>query len=484
MDFSYGPLAPDQGENSPGVLMQANGCIPLQQGYGPFPQLVAASGATALSGAPRGMFSYQKADNTWKLVAGTATTLEIMDSAFAWSAIDTGLAPPTGSDFSFERYGDFLTYTNTVDGLRAYNVESGGAAAAVTAAGKPRSIFECGDILFGLDCENRAGARDNKLIRSCKRGDHTAWTGVGTDYQPLQTGGSLIWGGKLTDTTALVLQQREVRLIQVGGVGTAKWGQVSLSKEFGSVGARSVVAFDGSVYWLATDGFRRYSGSGLERIGAGLIDQWFLSRLDQSDMSLVQGVIDPFRKCVLWRYKTLAVGSTATFQDIIGFHWPTSRWFTLSVPTSYLVYAAESAVTWNAMPGTWDSAGTVWDARSLQGGQSLLGALDSSYVFNYFVGANMAATIETSVADLPVALLVNWCRPIDDAPGGTISLGVKDELSGTTTWKTGVAKTATGWGAIRGRGRAVGFRRAITAGETWTYARGIKDAGPTRPGPR
>lgn len=484
MDFSFGPLAPDRGENFPGVLMRAEGCIPIAGGYAPFPQLVQATGAGALPSAPRGMFSYQLASRSWKLVAGTSTTIQTMASDFTWSSIDTGLAPPAGDDFSFERYGDYLTYTNTVDGLRAINVESGGAAAAVASAGNPRWIFECGDLLFGLDCLNRAGTRDPRLIRSCKRGDHTAWTGVGTDYQPLQTGGSLIWGGKLTDTTALVLQEREVRLIQVGGTGSAKWGQVSLSKEFGSVGARSVVAFDGAVYWLATDGFRRYSGAGLERIGADFIDQWFLNRLDQSDMSMVQGTIDPFRKCVLWRYKTLQNGSATVFNDVIGFHWPSKQWFTLSVPTSYLTFGAESAVTWTTFAGSWADAGVVWDARALQGGQPLLGALNADYKFAYFIGGAMEAIMESSVADLPISLLVNWARPIDDASGGTVSLGTKSQLGAETVWGDGVSKTRSGWVAPRGKGTAVGFRRDIPANESWTYARGIKDAGATRPGPR
>jgi hypothetical protein len=307
---------------------------------------------------------------------------------------------------------------------------------------------------------------------------------VGTDYQPLQTGGALIWGGKLTDTTALVLQEREVRLIQVGGVGTAKWGQVSLSKEFGAVGARSVVAFDGAVYWLATDGFRRYSGAGLERIGADLIDQTFLADLDQSDMSLVQGTIDPFRKCVLWRYKSRACGSTTVFEDIIGYYWPKGKWFTQRVQTAALAYGAEAAVSWDTFSGTWDEADITWDARALQGGQPLLGAFNEDLKFAYFAGQSMAATLETSISHSGISGLVTWADPVDDSPDGTLELGVKNSLSDTTTWKTGAAKVASGRVPLRGRGKNIGFRRNIDAGSMWKYARGVDHVVASGGGPR
>jgi len=474
MDFPFGPLAPDRGENSLGYMMDADGVIPLAEGYGPFPDLVVATSATALSGSPRGVFSYQDSVGAWHTVAGTASTIETIASDYTWSSIDTGLACTTGDDFCFMRFGTKLLYTNTFDGLRAYDVDLGGAASAVSAAKAPRWIFECGNIVFGLDCLDSAGARSNKLIRSSAFSDHTNWTTKGADYQPIETGGALIWGGKLSDTAALVLQQRAVRLIQVGNVGGALWGLQSVSEEFGAVGAKSVVSFDGSVYWLATDGFRRFSlGGGLERIGAGAIDQWFLNLLDQSDMSLVQGTIDPFRKCVLWRWKRAASADNVLFQDIVGFSWQFNRWFTITIPTTYLCFAASAATTWDSFSGTWDGTSLVWDARALQGGQPLLGAMDSTYKFGYFAGTNLAATLETAIADNEVSGIINWGEPVDDSDDGTLSLGVKVALNDDTTWKTGVAKATSGRVPLRGRGRKVAFRREITEASTWTYAKGV-----------
>ena len=491
MDFPFGLLAPDQQELTPGAMMQADGVQPLMEGYGPFPSLSVSGTATALSGPPKGLFGYQTADGTWAIAGFTDTDVELKLSDDTWSVIDSGLSLTSGDDWCPVRFGTKLLYTNTTQGMRAYDVESGGAAAAVAAAQKPRFIFECGNILFGLDCLDSSANRDNKLIRSSALSDHTNFTTKGADYQRFESGDALIWGGKLTDTTALILQRRAGRLIEVGGgFGSALWGTKEIFEEFGSVGARSCVNFDGAVYWLATDGFRKFSSAGYERIGAGFVDNWFYSLVDQGNLNLVQACVDPFHKNVLWMWKRASNTSTTVFYDVLGYHWGTSpgKWFTLSFPSgiSYLGFSAQTALTWDAVSAsvTWDSIDWVWDGRYLQGGQPIFGAMNDTYKFGYFTGANLAATLETAVQDSPTSQRLNWAKPIDDSPDGTLELGVEAELADGITWKTGVAKTATGWAAVQGRGSEIAFRRNITAGSAWNYAKGVDYVGTTRPGPR
>jgi hypothetical protein len=486
MDYPFGPLAPDQQELTPGAMMVADGVQPLAEGYGPFPALTVGATATALSGAPRGLISYQTADGTWAVAGFTASTVELKAADDTWSSIDTGLSITAGDDWCSLRFGTKLLYTNTTQGLRAYDVEAGGAASAVSAAKAPRWMFECGNILFGLDCLDKNGDRNNKLIRTTAFSDHTNWTTKGADYQPLETGGALIWGGKLTDTKAFVLQQRAGRIVEVGGSGNVLWGTQSIFEEFGSVGAKSVVAFDGRVFWLATDGFRMYGPEGYGQIGAGFIDQWFLGLVDQADLSLVQGSIDPFRKNVLWRWKRSGGASDITFEDVIGYNWQFKRWFTLTVPTSYLSYTSTPAPTWDALDSsiTWDTYDYIWDGRFLQGGQPVFGALNGDYKYGSFAGSNMAATLTGAVMANRVTGLVNWATPADDSDDGTLELGVKVALNDATTWKTGVAKETSGRCGTRGRGKVVAFRRNITSGSTWSYAKGVDYIEANTGGPR
>jgi hypothetical protein len=474
MQFPYGILGPDQTDLAPGLMLQADGVQPLRDGYGPFPSPIAATSATALSGPPRGMFSYQTADGTWAVVAATVSTVEKMAADFTWSAIDTGLAVAASDDMCFVRFGTKLLYTNTGDGMRAYDVEAGGAASAIAAAKNPRWMFECGNILFLLDCLDNLGNRNNRLIRSSAFSDHTNYVTKGADYQPLESGGALIWGGKISDTMALVLQQRAVRLIQVGNVGNALWGIQSISEEFGSVGAKSCISFDGTVWWWATDGLRKFTmGGGIERPFAGLMDKWFLDRVDQTDMSLIQGSIDPFRKNVMWRWKRASNASNVIFEDIIGYNWENKKPFTLTIQTTYLGYAAQTAITWDSYTGVWDSADLEWDNRLLQGGQPLFGALGPTFVFNYFAGTPLEATLETAINSSPVSMLIGRATPEDDSDDGTLELGVRNALNDTTTWKTGAAKRTSGRAPLRGRGKYVAFRRNIPAGSIWTLAKGV-----------
>lgn len=489
MQLPYTQFAPDQGDLSPGALVQADGVVPLApgNGFGPFPALNISGTATApAGGAPRGLISYQKADGTWAVAIGTATTVETKASDDTWLTVDSGLSITQGDDRCFVRFGTKLLYTDTTQGLRAYDVEAGGAAAAVAGIA-PRWALECGNIVFGLDClDAGTGLRNNRLIRSTKFSDHTAWTGAGSDAQPIEGGGALIWGSKLSDTAALVLQQRAVKLIQVGNVGGgALWGLQSISEEFGAVGAKSCVAFDGSAFWLATDGFRMFSlNGGSQRIGAGLVDQWFLSRVDQSDLSLVQGAIDPFRKNVLWRYKGPNASGTAVFGDIIGYNWQFQRWFTLTVQTSYLSYTATPGVTWDTYVGTWDAATATWDSRALQGGQPLFGAMDANNKYGNFSGMPMAATLELAAQDSPFSTLISRATPMDDSPDGSLQLGVRKALNNATTWKTGNAKESSGRVPVRGQGKFIAFRRNIPAGSTWSSAKGIDKIIAAPGGPR
>jgi hypothetical protein len=479
MQFPFGMLAPDLGDLGSGYMLQADGVQPLRDGYGPYPGLSVASTAVALSGAPRGMLGYQTADGTWAVIAFTDSTAELKLADDTWSVVDSGLTTTSGDDWSYVRFGTKLLYTNTAEGLRAYDVEAGGAASAIAAAKDPRFIFECGNILFGLDCLDNLDNRNNRLIRSTAFSDHTNWTTKGADYQPLESGGALIWGGKLSDTSALILQQRAVRLLQVGNVGNALWGLQSISEEFGSVGAKSCINFDGSVWWWATDGLRQFTmGGGITKPFDGKMDRWFLDRVDQSDLSLIQGAIDPFRKNVLWRWKRADNASNTIFEDIIGLHIPTGKPFTLTVQTTYLGFSAQTAQTWDSMPDdlTWDGYDSIiWDSRFLQGGQPIFGAMDASFKFGYFTGGALAATLETSVADSPIQTLLGFARPEDDSPDGTMELGVRNAPDDATTWKTGQAKQSSGRVPMRGRGKYVQFRRNITANSSWKSARGVDD---------
>jgi len=485
----FGRLQPDAGELQPGICMTADGVLPLVAGYGPAPGLFVSAGAVALNANPVGVISLVLNDGAWKVYAFTATDIGVLQSDDSWSYLTAGLNVTAGDDVSAIHFGSYLVFTNTTDGLKYYNVEVPAGFTSVTAAGAPRFIFIWGTQIVGLDCLDTAGNRDNRLLRVSDFNSFTNWTDGGADYQPLEDGGALQWGCDLQDGGALVLQSRAVRLLQFGNAGGgALFSQRKIADGLGSVGARSAVNYSGMAFWLATDGFCKFTrGGGIERIGAGRIDEWFFSQVDTSALDTVQGQIDPYRKMVWWRYKHVDTVSTTAFEDMIGYSWQFDCWVTSSVSTTYLASIATPGVTLDSMDalyGTLDSIDAPLDSRTFQGGEPVFSALNGSLKFGTFSDSNQAAVLATSTTNSPVTGRIGWATPIDDAAGGTLALGVKDQPSDAITWKTAAAKGRAGRVPLRGRGTNVAFRYTIPAGEDWSYARGIDHIQAAAGGPK
>jgi hypothetical protein len=460
-----------------GHVMEAVNVLPLKIGWGPMDGLAVSAGAEALPDDPRGLISLVLRDGTWRVFAFTESTVEAMDDQFTWDEIGSGYACTGGDDWSALHFGSFLLATNTTDGLIAYNVEAPAGFSAISAAGSPRYIFVVANVIVALDCLDKDGARDNRLIRNSDFNDHTDWSGGAADYQPLEDGGALVFGAAVSETTAIVLQEGACRLMQFGNAGGgALYSLRVISTSVGSVGAKSCVAFDNAVYWLATDGFRKFTlANGVETIGAGLIDTWFYGVVDQSNLNLVQAGVDPLNKIIWWRFPRLDATSLVVFDDLLGYSWQWKRWCTSDEMTAYLGRIATPGVTTDGGMddyGVLDDIEIPLDSRVWQGGQPVFGALDADLKFATFTGSALASLITTPTINSPVSGLISSATSICDA-ACTLELGVKDDLSGALTWKAAAAKQASGRTPLRGRGKNIAFRRRTAADADWSFARGI-----------
>ena len=489
MDFPFGPWEPDRGETSPGRTFDASGVVPQAEGWGPMSSLTISSGATALAAAPRGVYSLTSNDGTWEVFAGTATNLYKMANDYSFASVDSSRNLTAGDDWSMAKFGSKLLYTNTTDGLLAYDVEAGGSAAAISAANAPRQIFVVANQVVGLDCLDSDGNRNNRLIRTSAFSDHTNWATDGADYQSLEDGGALVGGGAISETAAVVYQGRAMRLMDYStSEGGAYFALRLIAAETGSIGARSLAFADGRAFSVATDGFYMFTlGGGLVPIGSERVNRWFLDTVDQSSLSLVQAAIDPLRKIVWWRLKRAVDLSTTVSEIIIGYAWQLDRWVPPAiVQTSYLCKSATPGYTTDTADslGLLDDIDTPLDSRFWQGGQPLFAAFDGSFKFGSFAGGAMAATIQSATSNSPVTGLIGWATPIDDAAGGTLALGVKDGLADDITWKPGAAKGRAGRVRLRGRGMNIAFKRSIPANATWTVAKGVDHVQAATGGPK
>jgi hypothetical protein len=493
MQFPYGPFAPDAGRNAIGTCMRAEGVLPAVEGYGPAPSMIGPGIGDALPDDPRGSITTIKRDGTTQVFFLTASALYRLEADYTFTELETGYACTAGTDWSCEQFGNFLLYTNTTDGLWAYNIETGGAATYIANAGDPRSIFVTANMVFALDCKDDLGDRNNRLIRNSNFNNHTDWKNGSADQQPLEGGGELLAGVNLKNGAAVTFQRGAMRLIQFGNVGGgAMYSLQEIAEGRGSIGGKSIVGFDGVVYFLATNGFWRFSGGGLEPIGAGFVDEWFLDQVPATQLKDVQAAIDPARKIVLWLTPS---------GMILGYCWSpnvTNRWFTWLTSAVFLSRLATSGYTWDAAGAvwaTWDAMPQIpFDDRFWQGGQQFLGALDEDLTYKSFSGEAQEAVLETSTGNSPVTTLISWATPIDDARNGTLALGVADTLNAPPgvsdatetglTWKDGSAKVSSGRTPQRGRGLNIAWRRTIPAGANWTYAKGVDHIKASAGGPK
>lgn len=476
MQFPYGEFAPDAGETAAGVLMQAQGVQPKAMGYGPARELTAPASASALPADCRGMLSMFQRDGTNIVIAATETAFYQLQNDYSWLSIGSGFNCTAGDDWSSVHFGDKFLSTNTTDGLQQYDIESPAGFSVIDDAGAPRDIFKCANVIVALDCEDDSGTRDNRLIRSSDIGNQTEWKKRNADKQPLEDGGALIGGIDLKNNAGLIFQTDAMRLIQFGSGGAGKFSLLKVAEGRGAVSRKSIVSLDGNAWWLSSDGFKAFSqGGGIQHIGAGRIDQYFFDRVDQIDLTKVQGALDPLNKLVVWRYPSLAITSDTVFEDCLGYSWQFNKWFSWVEQTTYLSRIATPGYTLDTMDsfGPLDGIETPLDDRFWQGGQPVFAALDENRKYATFSGQNYAATLETGFSNSPVTGLIGWATPIDDSSAGTLQLGVKDALSDTAVWKAGAAKVSAGKVPLRGRGMNIAFRRVIDAGATWSYATGV-----------
>lgn len=490
--LNWGAWRPDQSGPNTGFCQIADNVLPQSAGlgqygaqlvgYGPFPQLITTPGAGALSAAPRGNISLTLDDGTSAVFYATATTIEQLSASYTFTAIDTGRSVTTSDDVSFLHYGAFLLNTDTSDGFKAYNVETPAGNNTVSGAPSARSIFSCNNVVFALDCNG-----NNRRMQSSGVGDFTAWATLGADGKTFEDGGALVCGVDVKNGNAVIFQEDALRVVTFGNaVSPALYSIAKAADGRGSVGERSVVSFDGMVFYLATDGFYRFDlTNGNTPIGAEKINRWFLAQIDNSTLDTVQGALDPKNKIVCWRFSSLTNSSSTTFDRMICYDWQLNEWFTLTVTTTALARISTPGYTLDQMDsfGTLDQISLVLDDRFWQGGVPVYGALDANYEFATFSGAPAAATLQSYTATSPVNQMVRKATPISDNANSNLQLGVQYRLSDAMTWKAGVTRQRGGIVPLRGNGLNIAFQENHNAGDDWTYSNGVDFPGSTTGGP-
>lgn len=458
MQYPFGPWRPDDKSTNAGLSTTAEGVIRQPGGWGPYSQLVTATGAEALSDTPRGLKSVQKTDNSWAVYAATAATIEELQGDGTWDDIETGRTVTTGDDVSMVLFGKYLINTDTTSGMKAYDTIGGGANSTVSGAPSARAVCIIGNALFGLGTST-----ETRRFASTAIGVYSQWTGGAADGGTFPDGGALVGGLELRDRLGVLFQSGALRLVQFGA-GASTYAINKLSDGVGCVAERTICGFDGRAFWWHEDGpWMLVAGSAPVPIGIDKVNNWAKENIGRQNFLNLQGTVDPLRTIAMWRIDE---------SRIIAFNWTNGEFSILPATTAALARIATPALSVDSLTGTVDALSGSVDSL---GGSTApqIGGLNLSRKFSTFTGTNMPVTVEGAPIESPVTGLIGRATPIDDANAGTLQLGVADRLDSTLTWKTGEAKRDSGTAPLRGRGKVIAFRRNVPAGTTYTNINGV-----------
>jgi hypothetical protein len=106
-----------------------------------------------------------------------------------------------------------------------------------------------------------------------------------------------------------------------------------------------------------------------------------------------------------------------------------------------------------------------------------LAAFDTSHKMGFFAGASLAATLDTSEANLTDKGQTHISRvwPMVDTSAATVAVGRRNRLADAVTWGTTTTmNSTTGSAGVRSTGTFQRARVQIPAGSVWSHAQGVQ----------
>lgn len=485
--LTVGYYRPDLAETNPGVSLTVLNAIIQKDAngvaYGPHPSIGTLSTAEALPDAQRGTISVVTRAGQYQAFVGTSSKLYKISAAGEVTEIGTGYAVPSGDNWSFAQFGDYLYATNTFDGMLRYNIESGGSVTAVSGAPKARFIFPLFGTLAALDCDG-----NNRLMKTSAINNGALWSGDASNtYQEFVGGEELIAGGELGSQYAIVFQRNAIRILtrtRDRSIFTADL----LADGVGAQGADGCVFTRGWAYFVDTDGFQRTNGQMIDPIGRDKVSRTFINDLASNALTSVQGAFDPATLRVIWRYRDAANNSATVFTKALAFDiMGTQEWVPLEFESTALITMASPGYSLDDLDqfGTLDTLPYPLDSRAWKGGEPRLAAFDADLKFGFIAGPSLACTLETGAQLNPLVQRLRWCTPITDAGDCTVQVGYKNAAHESMTWCAATALTASGRAKLKGgRGKIFALRFNEAAAGDWSFMRGFDSIEANSGGPK
>lgn len=464
---------------------EALNVIPDAMSYRPFPSYATYT-TNALTARAQGAFYTRASDSSARNFAGDATKLYMLDLSVptTWDDVTrlAGGAYGTPSDgfWRFCRYGLFTIAVNGADNPQTFNVDSDTNFSLL--GGTPpvaKYVQTIRDFLV------MASTSSNRLLVQWSGiNNSTQWSQSQTtmsDSQTLPDGGNIT--GLMGGEYGIVFQENAITRMTFTGPPTIF--------QFDKISRNLGCTLDGS---LAIDGvlaifanrrgfFMLIDGQTLNPIGSHVVDRYFWTDVDTSNLNRITSAIDPTNKLYIISYPG-AGNSSGTPNHMLIYNYEVNRWARSTPGDLEMVYfgATQAGQTLESL----DNINTSIDALPFSLDSSIyqgvaveqLGAFGTDHKLGYFSGAAQAATMDTDEFQPTDGRrsFIRGIRPMVE--GGAVPsalIGYRNLQSDAVTWSASVTANANGMCPFRIDARYMRARVQTQAGDTWTHAMGVDE---------
>lgn len=473
--ISFAEWRPDVADLNSNFTKDVMNVLCADGSYLPFPQL-SPIGGTALSDDPLGFFMARDDAGQYVIFAGTAAKLWRYDNtAMSWVDISRTVGAYNATDiepWSFAQYGTNVVAVNANDAPQVFDLSLSSEFSNL--AGSPphgRYIAVWGDFLV------IGGLTDfPRRVHWSALNNITIWT-PGTnncDYQDFPDGGVVT--GLTSATNPLIFQETSIRrgIFMPGSVEVFSFDK--LHDQRGAKAPYGLTYRGNYVFFVDHGGFFQIDyGGQLTPIGYEKVDRSVFDAA--TDISQIQGAVDPFHSRVYWAIKT---DGSEFFNRILIYDWNLTRWSQSNLETKGIIPAATIGYTLEGLDSVSSSLDALpfsLDSKVWQAGSPVLAAFDPNNRFCFFAGDEMEATFTTQeIGDVGAVITqITSVYPIIDTDQARISYGSRYRRHEPPTW-TEEARGSANTGIVRKRARARfhRFKVRIPADTEWSHAQGLE----------
>jgi hypothetical protein len=476
-----GPWAPDMPDFQNQGSTEALNVIPKAASYGPFPSF--ASISTALNSRCQGAIFARKSDGSGVIIAGDVTKLYRL-SGVSFSNVSrlSGGAYAAAADgvWNFVQFGPFIYAFNGIDAPQQFNIDSDSNFSAMSGS-PPMAVYGAvvGDfVMTGQQASARNRVQWGPINQS---GSWTPSQVTQADSQDLPDGG-WVQGLVGLEQAGIIFQEFCIRrCAYVGPPLIFQFGKVA--DNIGATIPGSIANYKDFIFFADRSGFYMIAGGyQLAPIGEQRVNRYFWNDVDQNYLHRVSAAVDPVNALYVISYPG-AGNSGGNPNKMLVYAYNLDRWargapgdldmvFSGATQSGFTLEQLDSvSASLDALPFSLDSV--VWTGIA----RRLVGGFDTGHKLGFFNGPALAATVDSTEANLTPGSLarVRSARPLVDGGSPSMALGTRNRPFDAVTFGPTVAANVLGSCPFDISARYHRGRITLPAGQSWNHVMGIDD---------